>query len=257
MDDKPPYQMASQGSSEFGHERAESKDDDAAIMLSQAAPTAHYEDFDPRIYGLRHFATPHCNPIYTPTHSIPTYTASNQSPPSSPGFRSRLVSNREGTTTLYHEPVAWANSTHFREAKDTTETPTPAYETHTLTTIASNAPQKQCFRTARHLRQPWKPGAWPRFPWKGLVSLLMTATLTAASAIILFSADGTTVDEWAIGGGSVQPAVYVSVFEMGMNLLVLCGFAEGVVVAFWRRVLNGSTVSVYFTLIWMYEFTCV
>lgn len=246
MDYKSHYRMASRSSNESDREHAESKDDDAAIMLSQAAPTAHYEYLDPRIYSMRHFATRHYNLSYTRTHSTPTYTASNQSPPSSPGLHSLLFGNRGATTTPYHEPIAWANSTHFREG-NTTEIPILPCETHMLTTLEANAPQKQYFRNARQIRQPWKPGAWLRLPGKGLVSLLVTVTLTAASAIILFSADGTTVDEWRVGSGSVQPAVYVSVFEMVMNLLVFCGLAEGVVVAFWRRLLCGSTVSLLFT----------
>jgi hypothetical protein len=71
-------------------------------------------------------------------------------------------------------------------------------------------------------------------------------SLTSIPAIILVSADVRTPNDWEIGNVSVQPAVYISVFEMIMNLLMFCALAEGVVITFWRRLLHGTTVSAAF-----------
>lgn len=43
---------------------------------------------------------------------------------------------------------------------------------------------------------------------------------------------GTTLDNWKVGQDNVSPHVYISVFEMIMNFLILYALIEGVVLRF-------------------------
>jgi hypothetical protein len=70
----------------------------------------------------------------------------------------------------------------------------------------------------------------------------MIVSLTAASAIILFSADGRTPEDWKIRKISVQPAVYVSMLEMIISIHTFRAISD--VHYLWRRLLRGTTVGV-------------
>jgi hypothetical protein len=70
----------------------------------------------------------------------------------------------------------------------------------------------------------------------------LICTVTGASAGILLASHGMSMDDWRIRNDNAQPHVYISVFEMMMNFLILFALAEGVVVRFWRQLLHGTTV---------------
>ncbi|KAF1939693.1 hypothetical protein EJ02DRAFT_381248 [Clathrospora elynae] len=234
--------MASGGFSNSGHERAESKDNDTTGMLSRAAPTVQYEAYRPPKYQQQ---SPDFIEAASPAALTNAYDLRHStiqtSPPASPGFRASLFGNRYSNNVPYHENVAWANSTQFQPS--TIEEPKIEYQAQIASALQEGSPQKQYFRNARHFRQPWSTGGWKRFPWRGLGALSLVVILTAGSAVVLFSADGRTPQDWKIGSDSVQPQVYISVFEMIMNLLTVAALSEGVVITFWRRLLHRTTVA--------------
>ncbi|KAF1849419.1 uncharacterized protein K460DRAFT_415794 [Cucurbitaria berberidis CBS 394.84] len=245
------------------HQRVESTDDDTVGMLSQAAPSYQYEAYRPPDQQFKSIDTSVTNRMYAdisplsaristppgfqpvPTSSsigqatinyLPT-TRTQQSPPASPGFRSRLFGSRN---VPYQENVAWANSTQFRPT--TVEVPDREYEAQIVDAGMAAAPSKQYFREARHVREPWSPGIWTRFPRKGLGALVLIVLLTAGSSTILFLSDGTRPENWKVGMDSVQPHVYVSIFEMIIILLNFCALAEGIVITFWHRLLQSTNL---------------
>lgn len=67
-------------------------------------------------------------------------------------------------------------------------------------------------------------------------------TVTGASAGILLASNGMSVEDWKFGRDNAQPYVYISIFEMVMNFLILFALADGMVVRFWRQLLHGTTV---------------
>lgn len=60
-----------------------------------------------------------------------------------------------------------------------------------------------------------------------------------ASLIILASSNGKIVDTW---GGLFAPSVYLSILSVCTNVLLGFAFANGMVISFWRKALNGCEV---------------
>jgi hypothetical protein len=73
--------------------------------------------------------------------------------------------------------------------------------------------------------------------------VLTVGAVTGAAAAIIWASDGTAVDGWKIGAYQVQPHVYAAMLETAMVLFTLSALGGGVVVAFWRQLLGGTTVS--------------
>jgi hypothetical protein len=78
--------------------------------------------------------------------------------------------------------------------------------------------------------------------------VLTSGAVTGAAAAIIWASDGTAVDGWKIGGYQVQPHVYAAILETAMVLFTLSALGGGVVVAFWRQLLGGTTVSCWLFL---------
>jgi hypothetical protein len=82
--------------------------------------------------------------------------------------------------------------------------------------------------------------------------VLIVDAVTGAAAAIIWASDGTAVDAWKIGAYQVQPHVYAAMLETAMVLFTLSALGGGVVVAFWRQLLGGTTVSC-----WLFSPLCV
>ncbi|KAJ4305897.1 hypothetical protein N0V90_001430 [Kalmusia sp. IMI 367209] len=170
--------------------------------------------------------------------SIPYEQHRVSSPTLTMGFS--VFGGNTASETPYQEQVAWANSTQFR----TTQEPKPQM---VQTTFAAGEdevppPSRKYFRHPRHMLEPWTTGVWMRFPWWGFGALSLVLLLTGASAGILLASHGTSLDDWKIGHDNAQPHVYISVFEMVMNFLILFALVDGVVIRFWRQLLQGTTL---------------
>ena len=189
------YTRPSYRREDSSHQRVESTDDDTVGMLSQAAPSCQYEAYhspnqqtksvnSPKTRRLSATISPLPARVSTPTVLSPFPPSSSavhttvgglpaprieQLPPDSPGFRPRLFSNRDTGNAPYQENVPWANSTQFRHT--TADAPKPDFDAQIAEAHISTTPSKQYFREARHIREPWRPGIWTRFPRKGLGAL--------------------------------------------------------------------------------------
>ena len=60
--------------------------------------------------------------------------------------------------------------------------------------------------------------------------------------MVLVYSDGHDVESW----GNATPSVVIAVLSVVANSLLALALAEGLVVSFWRALLNGCTVSVNF-----------
>ena len=142
--------------------------------------------------------------------------------------------------TVYQEQVAWANSTRFKSQPPAYSNPQMAQTVSLSTTNGGPPISHKYFRQPRHMLEPWTTGLWIRFPWSGFGALILITLLTVASATVLLTSHGTSPEEWRVGNDNAQPHVYVSIFEMIMNFLILFALTQGVVIRFWRQLLHGA-----------------
>ncbi|KAF2452190.1 hypothetical protein P171DRAFT_426568 [Karstenula rhodostoma CBS 690.94] len=174
-----------------------------------------------------------------PQDALPHEQRRVSSPPPNMGFS--VLGDSARSQSPYQEQVAWANSTQFRSAP--AESKPQMVQTILLATVDETPPSShKYFRHPRHMLEPWMNGVWMRFPWWGAGALFLIVLLTGASAGILLASHGTTMDDWKIGRDNAQPHVYISVFEMMMIFLILFALVEGVVIRFWRQLLQGTTL---------------
>src|ERR1700759_364967 len=60
---------------------------------------------------------------------------------------------------------------------------------------------------------PWEPGIWRQFPFRGVSALLFSLFCMAGSIAILYRSDGQPVEHWKI-----SPTVYLALFTTGANM---------------------------------------
>lgn len=123
----------------------------------------------------------------SPTHlqqSLPPLPpASGPSP--SPHMRPSIFGNRAALESPYQEPVAWANSTHFRSTS--AEEPKPEARAAVFVVSENVLPPpketRQYFRHPRHIPEPWKAGFWLRFPRLGFGALFLVVVCKYLNSI--------------------------------------------------------------------------
>jgi hypothetical protein len=246
------------------HPASDNFDDDAISILSNAAPHSGYIAYrppPPPQSDLNRTLTPNLPPTldYSQKPRIPTppihhpiswpgifpprtpsqIQSHTRSPAPSLGFRSHLF----GRDQAYEEPFPWAESTHFRSTSHGSKPEIHGYTglIHEHSGLIQNVSplSKVYFRQPRHIRRPWTPGFTSRFPWKGFGSLSLVCLLTGSCVAILFAAVDTRPGDWP---RSTQPPTYLSILELLIVLLMLCGLREGVRIEFWTRLMRGTTI---------------
>ena len=98
-----------------------------------------------------------------------------------------------------------------------------------------------------HDSPPWQPGIWKRFPYLGIGSLIGAVLSTCAAVIVVVSSDQKPVTEfstWNYRGHTlhIQPSTLLAISSALTNVLLGLAFSEAVTIAWWWRVLQGSTV---------------
>ncbi|KAF2686755.1 hypothetical protein K458DRAFT_363048 [Lentithecium fluviatile CBS 122367] len=216
-------------------------DDQVSILSSPERQQSQYQPYRPA--HLRKSTSESSSTERPPSWMVSPVALQQAIPPEQPAARplpsplphmeSTLFGNRAVLDTPYQEPVAWANSTYFRSTSQ--EVPKPDFRSSTFVIREESLPRdsRRYFRHPRHILEAWKPGFWLRFPWWGFGALLL----------ILISSDGTSMEHWRFGNDNAQPLVYISVFEMAMNFLILFALADGAAIRFWRQLLQGTTLS--------------
>ncbi|PVI05200.1 hypothetical protein DM02DRAFT_687198 [Periconia macrospinosa] len=181
------------------------------------------------------------------TLSMPSPTISEPEP--SPGMRPSIFGTRDLPQAPYQESIAWANSTYFKPSADerppeqTIQQPQPSRISHFQRESHIRHDSRRYFRHPRHIYEPWNAGVWKRFPIWGFSALSLILILTAAMVAILIGSNGKTTEDWKLGSDNAQLPVYLSVFEMILNLLTIFALADGMVIRYWRQLLHGTTLS--------------
>ncbi|PGH15652.1 hypothetical protein AJ79_02246 [Helicocarpus griseus UAMH5409] len=87
-------------------------------------------------------------------------------------------------------------------------------------------------------RKPWKPGILYRFPWFGVLPLLLALLCMAAAVAVIALSNGETTDSWQI-----QPTVLLAIASAAANTLLAAAFAGGVELSWWKTALAGASMS--------------
>lgn len=228
--------------------RAARRDDEDTVSMLSPAGSQSPEEYKPyRLVERRKSSedlTLQDTPLCLPT-SARLHQTTSQGPDRAPspvvtmGFS--VFGDNTTSGSPYQEQVAWANSTKFQPSQPE-KRPETAQTTYTESDVGTKRSSRKYFRDARHMLEPWTAGFQIRFPWWGLGAIFLILLFTGASAGVLLASHGSTMDDWKIGRDNAQPHVYVSVFEMLMNFLILFALVEGVVIRFWRQLLRGTTL---------------
>ncbi|QDS77775.1 hypothetical protein FKW77_005240 [Venturia effusa] len=101
----------------------------------------------------------------------------------------------------------------------------------------------------------WKTGVLARFPWLGFAAILTILVSIAMSVVIMKTSDGKTQDQWPAYPQSewikdewrtkaqLKPTVGLAIANSISNLALTIAIGQGVTIAWWRKALNGATVS--------------
>ncbi|KAH6954444.1 hypothetical protein DER45DRAFT_570478 [Fusarium avenaceum] len=81
------------------------------------------------------------------------------------------------------------------------------------------------------LSQPWLPGFWKRFPYRGLGMWLLALIGTVAAILILVYSDGVPVSNW---DEHIQPTVWLALTSALSGAFLAVAFTEGAAISYWR-----------------------
>ncbi|KAH7183321.1 uncharacterized protein B0J16DRAFT_163597 [Fusarium flagelliforme] len=81
------------------------------------------------------------------------------------------------------------------------------------------------------LSQPWLPGFWTRFPYRGLSMWLLALIGTMSAVLILKYSDGVPVDHW---DKNMQPTVWLALTSALSGAFLAVAFTEGAAISYWR-----------------------
>ncbi|KAF4341965.1 hypothetical protein FBEOM_4131 [Fusarium beomiforme] len=81
------------------------------------------------------------------------------------------------------------------------------------------------------LSQPWLPGFWIRFPYRGLGMWFLALLGTVAAVMILVYSNGVPVDHW---DERIQPTVWLALTSALSGAFLACAFTEGAAISYWR-----------------------
>jgi hypothetical protein len=81
------------------------------------------------------------------------------------------------------------------------------------------------------LSQPWLPGFWTRFPYRGISMWLLALIGTMAAVLILKYSDGVPVSDW---DEHIQPTVWLALTSALSGAFLACAFTEGAAISYWR-----------------------
>jgi hypothetical protein len=102
----------------------------------------------------------------------------------------------------------------------------------------------------------WKTGFWKRFLWLGALAILTMALCIAMNALILGTSHRKFREEWPAHQrwsfvsnkwkrkSQVEPHVLLAVVNSVTNIALTIAIGHGVAIAWWRRLLKGSTIAV-------------
>jgi hypothetical protein len=104
----------------------------------------------------------------------------------------------------------------------------------------------------------WETGFWKRFPWIGASAILSMLVCIALDGVILGTSDEQYQQQWPAHQKwdmlsekwktktQIGPHVLLAIVNTVTNVALAIAIGHGVAIAWWRRVLKGSTIEVGF-----------
>ena len=102
----------------------------------------------------------------------------------------------------------------------------------------------------------WETGFWKRFPWVGGLAILTMLVCLAMDGVIMGTSNNKFREQWPAHQkwsfisrewkvkSQVEPHVLLAIVNTVTNVALGVAIAHGVAIAWWRRVLRGSTIEV-------------
>jgi hypothetical protein len=102
----------------------------------------------------------------------------------------------------------------------------------------------------------WETGFWKRFPWIGAIAIFTMLVCIAMDGLILGTSDQKFREEWPAhqrwnilsdywkSKTQIEPHVLLAIVNTVTNVALAIAIGHGVAIAWWRRVLMGSTIEV-------------
>jgi hypothetical protein len=100
----------------------------------------------------------------------------------------------------------------------------------------------------------WETGFWKRFPWIGAVAIFTMLVCIAMDGVILGTSHDKFREEWPAHQkwsfvsekwkrvSQIEPHVLLAIVNTITNVALAIAIGHGVAIAWWRRVLKGSTI---------------
>jgi hypothetical protein len=100
----------------------------------------------------------------------------------------------------------------------------------------------------------WITGYVARFPWVGFGAIVLILVLIGMTGLVLATSHGRSKEEWPAymkwewkdtywkEKGQIAPNVMLAVINTLTNICLTIAIGQGVAIAWWRRVMKGSTV---------------
>jgi ABC-type phosphate transport system permease subunit len=111
-----------------------------------------------------------------------------------------------------------------------------------------------------HEHVQWETGFWKRFPWIGALAILTMLVCIAMDGVILGTSNGQYQQQWPAHQQwdmlsekwkkktQVAPHVLLAIVNTITNVALAIAIGHGVAIAWWRRVLKGSTIEAGYSI---------
>jgi hypothetical protein len=93
---------------------------------------------------------------------------------------------------------------------------------HSQQSLVQQEPDPPCEPT------PWRPGFWKRFPWLGVVGLILCFLCIGGAIIVLHSSN-----QQPVNGSKVEPTVILAILTAVFNLALALALSQGARISWW------------------------
>ena len=89
----------------------------------------------------------------------------------------------------------------------------------------------------------WKPGFRQQFPWIGFSGFVIILIATSAAVAVLGASNHERVKDWPFTRFPIQPNVLINIANQFQNLGLITFISQGLAIAWWRKAMQGSSLS--------------
>lgn len=161
-------------------------------------------------------------------------------------------------TSIISLPISKGLSMASEEARATPVDPEKTVVGVSVQVRESNSTEhvneKRDIENCEHVQ--WEPGFWKRFPWLGCAAIVTMLLCIAMDGVILGTSRWKYREEWPAHQkwefiskewrkkSQIEPHVLLAIVNTVTNVALGVAIGHGVAIAWWRRVLKGSTIEV-------------